>query len=296
MRFYVSKCHDKLNGIPYTPEIKTPNLCLNPYYRVRLNPDQPVSYILDSGAFQDVSGRRLSFEDALERQLNFEKIVGRPAYGIVSYDHLVDEQIVDGVQTKQRVSKDVGLEFVQETIDAAAYLSSNRERLAGRKLILSCQGADDRQYLDCLDAILDIAQPGDMIGFGGFCILSKSKKYEEEFYRVVTKSFPKIRDAGIDRVHIFGMGVFRALVQADIFGRMNGIECSYDTSAAELNAVFGKSFNPLDGQMSKVFGKCHKNMGYRSADLATFNIGLILNYWEQIRSMPLPEYFTPSMV
>ena len=77
---------------------------------------------------------------------------------------------------------------------------------------------------------------------------------------------------------------------------MKGIECSYDTSAAEINAVFGKSFNPLEGQMRKVFDKCHKNNGYRSADLAMLNVGLILNYWEQIGKMPLPEFFTPSMV
>ena len=296
MRFYVSKCHETLNGVPYNPELRTPNLCLNPYYRVKLLPECDVSYILDSGAFQDVKGVRLSYSDALRRQLNFEKVVGRQAYAIVSYDHLVDEQMVDGVQIKVRVDRDTGKRYVDETVEAAAYLASRRSDLGDRKLILSCQGTDDKQYLDCLDAILDIAKPGDIIGFGGFCILSKNKVYEEEFYRVVTKGIPKIRDAGIDRVHIFGMGVFRALVQADVFARMHGVECSYDTSSAEMNAVFGKSFNPLEGQMSQVFGKCHKNMGYRSADLAMFNIDLILDYWEKIRGMPLPEYFTPSLL
>ena len=296
MRFFVSRCHDSLNGVPYAPELRTPYLCLNPYYRVTLDPRVPVSYILDSGAFQDVSGRRLSNEGALERQLVFEGIVGRPAYAVVSYDHLVDEQIVDGVQTKARVSKDLGKTYVDESIEAARYLTSKRDVLGPRKLILSCQGADDTQYLECLDSILDIARPGDIIGLGGFCILSRSKRYEEEFYRVVSKGFPRIRDAGIDRVHIFGMGVFRALVQADIYGRMNGIECSYDTSAAEMNAVFGKSFNPVDGTMSKVFAKCHKNAGYRSADLAMMNVGLIEHYWREVARMPLPERFTPSMV
>lgn len=296
MKFFVSKCHEALNSIPYNPEQITSNLCLNPYYKVKLLPDYPVSYILDSGAFQDVKGIRLSFHDALNRQLMFEKTVGREAYAIVSYDHLVDEQIVDGMQVKVRVSKDVGQDYVNETIDAARYLSERREKLGSRKLILSCQGADEHQYLDCLDAILDMARPGDIIGFGGFCILSKSKMYEEQFYKVVTKGMPKIRDAGIDRVHIFGMGVFRALVQTDIFSRMKGIECSYDTSAAEINAVFGKSFNPVEGQMMQVFGKCHKNQGYRSSDLAMLNVGLIINYWEQVGKMPLPEYFTPSLL
>ena len=294
VKFFVSKCHQTLNSVPYNPEQITPNLCLNPYYKVKLLPEYEVNYILDSGAFQDVKGIRLSFEDALNRQLSFEKMVGRDAYAIVSYDHLVDEQMVDGVQVKVRVSEDVGQDYVNETIAAARYLSDNRQKLGSRKLILSCQGANEYQYLDCLDAILDIARPGDIIGFGGFCILSKSKEYENQFYKVVTKGMPKIRDAGIDRVHIFGMGVFRALVQTDIFARMNGIECSYDTSAAEINAVFGKSFNPLEGRMMQVFEKCHKNQGYRSSDLAMLNIELIVNYWEQIEKMPLPEYFTPA--
>ena len=296
MRFYVSKCHDSLNGVPYNPELKTPNLCLNPYYRVKLTPGYEVNYILDSGAFQDVKGIRLTFADALKRQLNFENVVGHPAYAIVSYDHLVDDQMVDGIQTKVRVDKDTGQQYVNETIEAAEYLDSKRADLGKRKLILSCQGSNVEQYLDCIDSVLEIAKPGDIIGFGGFCILCKNKLYEEEVYRVVTKGIPKIRDAGIDKVHIFGMGVFRALVQADIFARMHDVECSYDTSAAEMNAVFGKSFNPIEGQMSKVFGKCHKNMGYRSSDLAMFNVSLILDYWDKIRDMPLPEYFTPSLV
>jgi len=61
--------------------------------------------------------------------------------------------------------------------------------------------------------------------------LSKSKKYEEEFYKVIQEGFPMIRDRGIKRVHIFGMSVFRVLIQTDIYARMNGIECSYDTSS-----------------------------------------------------------------
>lgn len=217
MRFYVSKCHDTMNGREYSPETVTPYLCLNPYYNASLKPHSRVRYLLDSGAFQDVrTENRLTAEQALSRQLAFEKRVGRKAESIVSYDRLVDEQVKDGVQFKERVSSSIGKEYVNETVENAKYLCSQRKRLGDRRLVLSCQGADDRQYMDCMKAILDIAEPRDVIGLGGFCILSKSVKYETEFYNVVNKGFPLIRDRGIKRVHIFGMGVFRVLVQTDI--------------------------------------------------------------------------------
>lgn len=197
MRYYVSKCHDTMNRKVYAPETATPYLCLNPYYKVTLDPRSEVSYILDSGAFQDVrSEHRLTFAQALDRQLSFESSVGRRAEAIVSYDRLVDEQI---------------------------------------------------------------------------------------------------GDAGLSRVHIFGMGVFRVLVQTDIWARMNGLECSYDTSAPEMNAVYGKAFNPINGEMNKVFEKVHKHQGYVPADLAMFNIRTINHYWDSIEKMPLPSIFIPSI-
>lgn len=295
LRFFVSRVNDVLNSRPYRPELETPYLCLNPYYKVHLTEGADVRYLLDSGAFQDVKGNRMSYEDALERQLKFEKTVGRQAYAIVSYDYLVDEQMIDGKQTKRRVSKEIGEKYVEHTLEAAEYLVSRRDELGDRKLVLSCQGSDTDQYLDCLEQVIALAKPGDIIGLGGYCILSKSKSYEEQYYSVLREGFPMIRDAGINRVHVFGMGVFRALVQTDVFGRMNGIDCSYDTSAAEVNAVFGNSFNPVHAQMSKVFDKIHKNRGYYSADLAMLNVRLINNYWEEVGRMPLPENFVPSM-
>lgn len=290
MRFYVSKCHDTLNGITYSPETITPYLCLNPYYPASLKKNSRVKYILDSGAFQDVKTEsRLTPEDALQRQLNFERKVGRRAESIVSYDRLVDEQTEDGVQFKERVSESIGKEYVEETIESAKYLVSQRKRLKGRQLVLSCQGTNADQYLECMEAILDIATPDDVIGLGGFCILSKSITYENEFYEVINKGFPLIRENGNTRVHIFGMGVFRVLVQTDIFARTNGIDCSYDTSSPELNAVFGKCFNPVEGQMASVFSKIQKMNGYVPAELAMLNVRMITDYWKLITEMPLPE-------
>ena len=298
MRFYVSKCHDKLNGITYNPETITPYICVNPYYNVTIDAGRGVSFIIDSGAFQDVGNEsRLTFEAALQRQLDFEKKISKEkAEAIVSYDRLVDEQVNEKGQFKQRVNDKLGAKYVKETIEAAEFLVSRREDLAPRKLILSCQGTSAKQYLSCIRSILKVAEPSDIIGFGGFCILSKSADYEREYYEVLTKAFPMIHKAGISRVHIFGMGVFRALVQTDIYGRMNGIECSYDTSSPEMNSVFGKSFNPIEGQMNYVFSKIHKGKGYHPAELALMNTGLITHYWEKVGEMKLPNVFTPCLI
>lgn len=296
MRFYVSKCHNRLNGYPYAPESVTPYLCLNPYYSVTLNPEMDVRYILDSGAFQDVrSESRLSFREALDRQLLFENKVGRKAEAIVSYDRLVDEQVNETGQFKKRVDHDTGAEFVEETLKASEFLVSRRSELEDRQLILSCQGTSITQYIGCVESMLEIAQPGDIIGLGGFCILSKNMEYEKEFYEVIMDVFPKIHQRGIDRVHIFGMGTFRALVQADVLARMNDIELSYDTSSPEMNSVYGKVFNPIYWELSGVFSKNHKNSGYIPSDLAILNVKMVVDFWDRMREMPLPDSFVPSL-
>ena len=53
--------------------------------------------------------------------------------------------------------------------------------------------------------------------------------------------------------------------------------------------MFGKSFNPIEGQMATVFSKIQKMDGYVPADLAMLNVKLITDYWEQISKMNLPE-------
>ncbi|MDR1405295.1 MAG: hypothetical protein LBJ20_07025 [Candidatus Methanoplasma sp.] len=300
MRFYVSKCHNKLNGSIYDPENYSDYLCINPYYSVEIDPTLPVRFMIDSGAFQDVGkSDRLSFDDALVRQLNFEnKVTGgkKKAECIVSYDRLVDEQLGESGQIKERVSGVLAEEYVKETIDAARFLSEKREDLNPRQLVLSCQGTNVDQYLKCIKSVLKVATSDDMIGFGGFCIMSKSLDYEKQFYEIINKAFPLIHKKGITRVHIFGVGIFRALIQADVYARMNGLECSYDTSSPEMNATFGKVFNPMSPGLNAVYSKIHKKNGYHPAELALFNVKAINNFWESHRTLPLPEKFVPGIV
>lgn len=295
MTYFASKTHDRLNGESFRPEMIAP-VCVNPYYPVTIENDTP--FLIDSGAFQDVTDERLTFEQALERQLEFEKTVtkdGRPAYAIVSYDRLVDEQFDGNNQFKQRVSYDDGEQYVRETIEASRYLASQRERLKPRKLVLSCQGTTTEQYIRCLNGVLEFATDEDIIGLGGFCIISRSKKYEQQFYEVINQAFPIIAQHGIKRVHIFGVGIIKILVQAEFLARQYGIECSYDTSSYEVNAVFGRIFDPIKNQTTGCFSKQQKKNGYNPPSLAMFNIRSVTDFWVRLRELPQPTDFTAGL-
>lgn len=293
MYYYASKTHNSLNGEEYRPESVHPGLCVNPYYPVKVY--DGARFMIDSGAFQDVGeDTRLSFEDALNRQLEFEKTLtqdGRPAYAIVSYDRLVDEQFNGVAQIKKRVALDKSEPYITETIGASHFLASKRAELRPRKLILSCQGTTTDQYIYCLKEVLKVAQPGDIIGFGGFCIISKSKEYEKQFYEVINKAFPLIAEAGIYQAHIFGVGIMRVLIQAETLAQRYGLALSYDTSSYEVNAIMGRVFDPLNGQITGVFNKNQKKNGYIPASLAYFNIRIIKQFWDSYASMPIQTDF-----
>ena len=166
MRFYASKTSNILNSMPFEPERYAHALMLNPNYTGVDIPNDTI-YMMDSGAFQDVKDdQRLTFASALKRQLDFEKKLGVKAESLVSYDRLVDEQCENGVQFKKRVDDDIGVDYVEETIKASEYFVKERDRgiLQGRNLVLSNQGCNVRQYVGCVNNILDIAEPNDIIG------------------------------------------------------------------------------------------------------------------------------------
>ena len=64
------------------------HICISPHYKVWM--DNPkASILLDSGAFQDRGKEdRLSFKDALARQLKHEKKMNFISQRIVSYDYI----------------------------------------------------------------------------------------------------------------------------------------------------------------------------------------------------------------
>jgi hypothetical protein len=242
--FYVSKNHSRLNGRPFRPEIHSDYLCLNPLYNTTI--EHPVNVLTDSGAFQDVdTANRLTFEDALDRQLQYEKKVGYVSEYLVSYDRLVDEQLIEGSKQKQRWEYDAAEQAVIETVGAAEYLAERRQQLAPRKLILSCQGVTIEQYVRCAKQIIRIMDKQDCFGFGGFCIIGQRRfsitpdgcTFPEQFARIVEQVMPMLQTAGIKRAHVFGVSYLPALKQAYPIALRHGIQFSTDTSSIERNSV-----------------------------------------------------------
>lgn len=163
--------------------------------------------LYDSCAFTDVlTQSRITPELALERQLvTLDQLPQMLRLLLVSYDLLIDEKHVNGTRIKQRWSVKEGEEAVKATVDAAKYLDSQRYRLDGYELVMSCQGVDAGQYQRCVAKVLEFCQPNDVLGLGGWCILGRQKSYLPTFWEAMRRSLPLIAEAGLKKVHIFGV-------------------------------------------------------------------------------------------
>lgn len=172
--------------------------------------------LMDSLAFTDVlTGSRVTPEQALDRQVRvFDLLLKgqKPIKSLlVSYDRLIDEKFVDGRRIKQRWGVEEAWEAVGQTVDAAKYLNSQRDRLGEHILIQSCQGVDAAQYYECVEQVLPFCASTDILGLGGWCILGREKKYLPIFFETMDRVIPLIAKAGIHRVHIFGVTWFRPM-------------------------------------------------------------------------------------
>ena len=300
MQYFVSKNHDRLNRRVFNPETKVKRICLNPKYNVTLGKQvDTVDVLLDSGAFQDIKkAERLSLQGALDRQLAFEERVGFLSKYLVSYDRIVDESpTVHGERKKRRVGKSTAEKYVEETIDAAKYLADQRDELEPRRLVLSNQGVTPDQYVGGLKEILKFAEPQDVIGLGGFCIIGQIPRFTKDYYDVLERALPLLKAKKVRRLHIFGVGVFKVLIRTHVLCWNHGIIPSYDTSSLELNAIYGRTFQadqegkgPEGVHLTTVFGKEDKYRLYHPRDWALFNIEQVNNFWEGLnRLYPLPK-------
>lgn len=165
----------------------------------------------DSGAFNDAPEDRLEPDGALERQLSWEERASakwcapyRHA-ALVSYDLMIDEKWIGGRKKKERWDVADADRAVRVTVDAAAYLAGQRERLKPRQLVMATQGVDALQYAECAAGVLAHCAPDDIFGLGGWCILGREKKWLPTFWASLRKVLPLVAAKGLSRVHIFGV-------------------------------------------------------------------------------------------
>jgi hypothetical protein len=200
----------------------------------------PLRGLLDSGAFTDPPHKRLMPEQALDRQLAWELIASGKwsapfqAHGLVSYDLLIDETWIASERHKRRWSVQQAESAVRTTVEAAAYLASQRDRLAPRRLILSAQGVDALQYAECAAGVLRHAQQSDWFAFGGWCILGRFTRMLPVFWQTLHLVLPMVKVAGLRHVHIFGVLYLPALGGLLHLADHYGLTVSTDSTAPVL--------------------------------------------------------------
>lgn len=204
----------------------------------------------DSGAFSDGPRLRLSFEEALERQLQHaesfgyldtdRKVVGyaRQITHRASYDLLIDEKWEGGVRHKARWTEGDAEDAVRNTVEAARYLSQNRR---GLHAVLSAQGVSPKQYLRCAEQIVPLLEPGDFFGLGGWCITGKFPAqmlpvFRETMHLVI----PFLGREGVQHVHIWGVIFAKALGELLYLCDEYGIHLSTDSVGPSVRPCLGK--------------------------------------------------------
>lgn len=180
--------------------------------RNRVYVPQDVLVIQDSGAFSDGPQHRVSYAEALQRQIEHAKCYKYASQVThrASYDLLIDETWNDAFRHKQRWSEEAGTYAVEATVEAAAYLAAHRSHGIG--CILSAQGVTATQYRACVEKVLpymDVER--DIFGLGGFCILGKQPSLLPTFRETMQLVIPLLALHRVKRVHIWGVCFAKAL-------------------------------------------------------------------------------------
>ncbi len=243
--FYCGVNERQWNHHPVAPG---PLACVSPVYgktvqtkvpnRVAVPSDAQI--IQDSGAFCDSFDQRLSFEAALERQLQHAEVYGYAAQisHRASYDLLIDEKWEGRIRHKARWSEQDAETAVAMTVQAAAYLTHHRH---GLKAVLSAQGVSAPQYLHCAEQIVPLMEEGDLFGLGGFCITGKlPAQIMPVFREVVTLVIPFLGREGVKRLHIWGVCYAKALGELLWMCDQYGIAVSTDSSGPSVKPSLGE--------------------------------------------------------
>lgn len=200
-----------------------------------------VEVIQDSGAFSDNWSSRLTFEAALLRQ-----IAHAEQYGYAdmithraSYDLLIDEVWDGGNRHKRRWTVEAAESAVNETVAAAEYIVQHRNGLG---LVLSAQGVDAPQYLDCVKRITPLLDNDrDILGLGGWCIIGKMPTAMLGVFRDTIRAVvPYAAAQGVRRVHIWGVIFPYALGELLWMCDQHGIALSTDSAGPTLQPVLNR--------------------------------------------------------
>lgn len=250
MIIFVSKTSDVLNKKPYDVENLSNNICLNPMYK-RVSLSRGVNVLMDSGAFQN-EDRRLSFEDALSRQLTFARSINSSISCLAAYDR-IDDRL--------------------ETIKANNFILNNTP--TNITPIVICQGKNREEYLKCLYDIIELSHSYDrfILGFGGIAKSGMNKVLEDKLFHTIEHGKNKIEH--IKQIHLFGVFTNRILKRAE--QELNEHSLSCDTASIEIRSVMGNVFD--GGKWVKTFSKPQKYVDYDPNVLAKCNVVRAINYY-----------------
>lgn len=236
--------------------------------------------MVDSCAFSErielenfviVKNERISFNAALQRQIDHarEFKYDHLVESVVSYDLLIDEVWRDGQRSKERWSVEAAEYAVNETIKAAQYLTTQRERIDQAfghhvRLVLSAQGVDAAQYLRCTQEIVKVMDTDDDIfGLGGWCITGLIRhKMLPAAADMLPGVFEVLGQMGVKRVHVFGVIIPALLGFLLYLCDSYGIHLSTDSAgpcvepARNGNWGYGSWTNP-GYKRASMFDSCH---------------------------------------
>lgn len=274
MNYHPSKTHDYLNGMLFNPQHITRSVMLNPKYPA-FDITSAIDVDIDSGAFQELKNRK-TLHAALKRQILFKRrldLTNVKRCVCFTYDQMkgVDEQIINGRKVKLRGTHETSQPAIAATLHAARYWNANRAAIKG-PIGFVCQGIDPDQYInDCALPMLEMFQPGDVFGFGGFCIIGRIPSLKPLFVETFSRMMEILYSKGVEYAHIMGVCVADMIGFATLEASKYGIIVSTDSSSPEVNAAaFGKRF--INECWTPVYQPDQKFFDYHPCTLALQNI------------------------
>lgn len=224
-----------------------PMACISPVYgksentkrENAVNIPDTCDVLQDSGAFSDGPGQRLSFRDALDRQIDHAERYGyaEQVTHRASYDLLIDEVWTEGNRHKRRWSVSDAESAVDETVHAAEFMARHKDRLA----VLSAQGVDANQYYECSRRVIPLLESTDVLGLGGWCITGKMPAIMMPVFReTIRVVIPFAGRSGVRRVHIWGVLYAPALGELLWMCDQYGIALSTDSAGPTLKPAMGE--------------------------------------------------------